>query len=129
MNYNPNMLDTLQTIRPYEPISISTVKYDRVKDLQKIKVIDGITFEVTTISEIPGTFWVLVRESGHPTWSTSYSFGDMNIIQISIRKITTDTDTDVWIYARLSNGETWRCKIDLQITHIECLKQYKNHCF
>lgn len=129
MNYNPNMLDTLQTIRPYEPISISTVKYNRVNDLQKIKVIDGITFEVTTIGEIPGTFWVLVRESGQPTWSTSYSFGDMNIIQISIRKITTDTDTDVWIYARLDNSEVWRCKLELQITHIECLNQYKIYCF
>ena len=96
-------------------------------DLQKIKVIDGITVEVATIGEIPGTFWALIRESGQPTWSTSHSFGDTNIVQISIRKISTEFDTDVWIYAKLSNGELWRCKLELQIQHIECLRRYPTY--
>jgi hypothetical protein len=119
--------DAIQMKCQLESINrISGVQHTPI-DLQKIKVIDGITIEVATIGEIPGTFWALIRESGKPTWSTSHSFGKVNIIRISIRKISTEFDTDVWIYAKLSNGENWRCKLELQIEHIECLRGYPTH--
>lgn len=113
MDYAVSMLNT-----------VHVTKKD-VKEPHKCKVIDGITIEVATINEIPGSIWVLVRESGQPTWSTSFNFGDSHITNISIKKITSDFgEADAWIYVKMENGENWRCKLEPKITHIECLRKY-----
>jgi len=98
------------------------------KDTCKHKVIDGITFEITTLQEIPGSIWMLVRENGRQTWGTSYNFGDSPITNISIKKIISKSgEADAWCYVRMANGDNWKCKIEPEIQHVECLSRYPTY--